>query len=80
MTFKLHFWVNRGLVLYLGILVRVINVTHDNTQTLDHSLSNHVSLILSKHLLQHRQHQRATDLLLQRQKTQFLFIKLQLCI
>lgn len=52
---------------HLGILIWVIYVTHNYTQALDHSLPDHVRLILSKHLLQHGQHQGAANLLLQRQ-------------
>lgn len=58
---------------YLGVFVRVIYVAHNNTQTLDHSLSDHVSLIVSEHLLQHGQHQGAADLLLQGQETSASF-------
>lgn len=53
---------------HLGVLIRVIYVTHDNSKTLDYSFSDHVSLILSKHLLQHGQHKGATNLLLQRER------------
>lgn len=57
---------------HLGVLVRVVDVTHDDSQALDHSLPDHVSLILSQHLLQHGQDQGAPDLLLQRQQARWM--------
>lgn len=57
---------------HLGVLVRVVDVTHDDSQALDHSLPDHVSLILSQHLLQHGQDQGAPDLLLRRQRARWM--------
>ncbi len=46
-------------------LVLVVYVGHDHPQGLHHGLPHALSLVFTQHLLQHRQHQRATKLSLE---------------